>query len=54
MDKGEYDKTHVDEVIEECYVEITGKPMDNIQRITADLDSKLEECINGGSRHQNV
>ena len=47
LDEGEYDKISIDKAIEECYVEITGKPMDNIQRITRELDSKLEECVNG-------
>ncbi|MDE0645501.1 MAG: hypothetical protein OXH84_04590 [Gammaproteobacteria bacterium] len=46
LDEGEYDKISIDKAIEECYVEITGKPMDNIQRITRELDSKLEECVN--------
>ncbi|MCY4142971.1 MAG: hypothetical protein OXG08_04680 [Gammaproteobacteria bacterium] len=45
-DNGKYDMASVDKAIEECYVEITGKPMDNIGRITRELDTKLEACVN--------
>ncbi len=42
----EPDSVSIEEAIEECYTEITGKPMDNINRITYETDQKLEECVN--------
>ena len=45
-DSSAYNQENVDKAIEECYVEITGKPMDNIGRITRELDTKLEACVN--------
>lgn len=42
----EPDSTSIEEAIEDCYTEVTGKPMDNIDRITYETDQKLEECVN--------
>ncbi len=40
-----FDKLEMEEAIESCYEQVTGEPMDNIQRITGDIDSKLEHCV---------
>lgn len=42
----EPDSSSIEEAIEDCYTEVTGKPMDNIDRITYEIDQKLEECVN--------
>lgn len=39
-------ETDVNVVITDCYKEVTGKEATNINRITRDTDSKLEECVN--------
>lgn len=40
-------ETDVNAVIKDCYKEVTGKEAKNINRVTRDTDSKLEECVNG-------
>ena len=40
-----FDKQDVDKAIEDCYEQVTGKPMVSIQRITRDTDSELEKCV---------
>ena len=35
----------IEKAIEDCYEQVTGKPMVNIQRITRDTDSELEQCV---------
>ncbi|MCY3884972.1 MAG: hypothetical protein OXG24_08685 [Gammaproteobacteria bacterium] len=42
----ETDLISIEEAIEDCYTEVTDKPMDNINRITYETDQKLEECVN--------
>ena len=41
----DFNKQDIDTAIEECYEQVTGKPMVNIQRITRDTDSALEQCV---------
>ena len=41
----DFNKLEVDKAIEDCYEQVTGKPMVNIQRITRDTDSELEKCV---------
>lgn len=41
----DFNKLDLDEAIEDCYEQVTGKPMVNIQRITRDTDSELEQCV---------
>lgn len=43
--KHEHTWTDVNAVIKNCYKEVTGKEAKNINRITRDTDSKLEECV---------
>lgn len=43
--KHEHTWTDVNAVIKNCYKEVTGKEAKNINRITSDTDSKLEECV---------
>lgn len=40
-------ETDVNAVIKDCYKEVTGREAKNINRVTRDTDSKLEECVNG-------
>lgn len=40
-----FNKLEIEEAIESCYEQVTGQPMDNIQSITRDTDSKLEQCV---------
>ena len=41
----DFNKLEIEEAIESCYEQVTGQPMDNIQSITRDTDSKLEQCV---------
>lgn len=41
----DFNKLEIEAAIESCYEQVTGKPMDNIQGITRDTDSKLEQCV---------
>lgn len=44
--KYEHKWTNINDVITNCYKEVTGKEAKNINRITRDTDSKLAECVN--------
>ena len=44
-EKADFNILDIEKAIEDCYEQVTGKPMVNIQRITRDTDSELEKCV---------